>query len=357
MLLEVRLLQRDTQGAVRIADDILRSDPGNLEARLARALAFVLQARPDQAREDLLTALAIHKGSNEARLRLAILDLSQKRYREAEKGFAMVVQAGDPRGSIGLAQSRAAQGHVTAAIDDLRKECASFPALYECQSALASMELRTGQFPEAKDGFERLIQRNPNAAEPYLGLAEAQVKLGDSAGALATFRKARQVDPSNAQAILGIAVLLDTSGQKAQAAAAYQEVLAINSGNAMALNNLAYIKAEQGVDLDRALAMAQSAVQKSPENPDYLDTLGLVYYKRSLIAASIDVFERLVTKKPNNPSFHLHMAMALYAARKTDLAAGELQKAMLYKPSQVEQIEIRDLAMKLHLPTERMESR
>lgn len=104
---------------------------------------------------------------------------------------------------------------------------------------------------------------------------------------------------------------------------------------------------EQDADLDRALAMAQKAVQRSPDDSSYLDTLGMVYYKRGLIDESIGVFQPLVRKYPGNASFHLHLAVALYAAAKRDLAAKELQMAVHDGPSAGEQLQIEDLAAKL----------
>lgn len=202
-------------------------------------MAFSMQQEPERARQDLRVALAMHPNSTEARLRLAGLDLSRKRYKEAEKGFEMVAQRGDPRGFVGLAQSQAAQGHLDRAIELLRPQCARFGAFHDCLSTLASLEFEAGHFADARSGFEQMTQMEPGSAEPYVHLADVQLKLGDAAGALASFRKALQLNPADARSALGIAVLLDASGQKAQAAAAYEETLRIDSGNAQALNNLA----------------------------------------------------------------------------------------------------------------------
>ena len=347
LLAQVNLMQLDGAGSVQAADDVLRRDPGNLSARISRALAYSMLHEPAKARQDLEVALTLHKSSIEARLGLAGIDLAQKHYQNAEKGFAMAAQAGDPRGYVGLAQVAAAQGNVNKAIGMLRTECARIPDSRDCVSALAALELQAGHLLEAKNAYVRMTQMEPQSAAAFGRLGDAQFKMGDAAGALASFRKARELDPTDVSSALGMAVILDASGKRAQAASAYEETLRLDSTNAQALNNLAYIKAEQGTDLDRALAMAQKAVQQSSENTSFQDTLGLVYYKRGLIESSIGVYQPLVKKYPDNSWFHLHLAMALYAAAKPDQAAKELRIAMREGPSAGEQHDIAELAAKL----------
>jgi len=55
---------------------------------------------------------------------------------------------------------------------------------------------------------------------------------------------------------------MDGTGKREQAKPIYEQILKIQPDHPVALNNLAYIKAEEGVDLDQALTMAQRALQK-----------------------------------------------------------------------------------------------
>jgi tetratricopeptide (TPR) repeat protein len=347
MLAQVQLQQRDGQAAAQTSADVLRRDPINLDARLTHARAMSNIGESQKAREDLQIALALYRNSIQARLGLAALDLAEKRFAEAEKGFQEVMQAGDPRGAVGLADLAVAQGRTESAIKALEQECARFPGSYDCAARLAALEFNAGRNAEATAQYERLIQMRPNSAEVYVGLGTAQSRQGNAAGALSSFRKALRIDPSNVNAALGVAVLLDASGQKTEAAAAYERVLQLDSSRGQALNNLAYIKAEQGTDLDRAVALSQRAVQGSPKNASYLDTLGYVYYKHGLIREALDVLEPLVRNNPKNASFHLHLAMALYAASKKEMAGSQLKLASLNGPSEAEQAQIRQLAAKL----------
>ncbi len=115
----------------------------------------------------------------------------------------------------------------------------------------------------------------------------------------------------------------------------------------MALNNLAYIKAEEGVDLDQALTMAQRAVQKVPNSTDIADTLGWIYIKKNLSDDAVRVFSDLVQKDPKNPTFHYHYGMALLQKGDKPSAKRELEAAMKDNPSKDEAGKIQDLLRKI----------
>ncbi len=104
---------------------------------------------------------------------------------------------------------------------------------------------------------------------------------------------------------------MEATGKREQAKPIYEQILKIHPDEPVALNNLAFIKAEEGVDLDQALTMAQRAVQKVPSSPDMADTLGWVYIKKNLSEDAIRVFKDLVQKEPNNAEYHYHYGMAL----------------------------------------------
>jgi Flp pilus assembly protein TadD len=124
-------------------------------------------------------------------------------------------------------------------------------------------------------------------------------------------------------------------------------LLKANPENSTALNNLAYLKAERGVDLDQALGYAQRALQRSPQDPNISDTLGLIYIRKKLTSQAVQVLQDLVARVPDNPSFHLHLAMALYDAGEKQPAKRELERALQHKPSAVEQAKIKELAARI----------
>lgn len=64
-----------------------------------------------------------------------------------------------------------------------------------------------------------------------------------------------------------------------KAATNYKKAVAFNKQNIVALNNYAYLLAEGERELELALSMSLSVVDKEPSNPTYLDTYAWVLYK------------------------------------------------------------------------------
>jgi Flp pilus assembly protein TadD len=107
------------------------------------------------------------------------------------------------------------------------------------------------------------------------------------------------------------------------------------------------MKAEQNVDLDRALTMAQQARQKAPNEPAVADTLGVIYLKKNLNDDAVRVFKDLVQQSPTNASFHYHFGMALLQKGDRPSAKRELEAAMKYNPNKDDGPKIKQLLQSL----------
>jgi tetratricopeptide (TPR) repeat protein len=346
-LARIRLGQGQNGVAVQVADEILQTNPSNLDAKLVRAAGLANLGDAQKAREELRSILSIYKDSKDARYELATLDLREKRYGEAEAGFRILAGAGDGRGFNGLAECKVAQGQAGAGAQILEQELAKHPDRDGYRLALADIQIRAGKPQAARAQLEQALRRNPGSAEILIRLGNVERQLGDKPGALESYQKAHQLQPSNPSAALAYGLLLEEAGQIDPARAAYEDVLKADPDNPTALNNLAYLKAEQGVDLDRALGYAQRALQRSPHDPNISDTLGLIYIRKKLTSQAVQVLQDLVARVPDNPSFHLHLGMALYDAGEKQLAKKELERALQHKPSATEQVKIKELVARI----------
>jgi predicted Zn-dependent protease len=75
--------------------------------------------------------------------------------------------------------------------------------------------------------------------------------------------------------------------------------------------------------------------------------VALIYIRKNLTDDSLRLLHDLVSQMPDNPTFHLHLAMALYQKGDRPLAKRELQTALRNKPSEREQSEIKQLLAKV----------
>jgi len=68
------------------------------------------------------------------------------------------------------------------------------------------------------------------------------------------------------------------------------------------LNNTAYSMAEQGRDLERALALAQKARLRMPRELAFGDTVAVIYLKLNQVDYALEVLEDVGDKKPTEAS-------------------------------------------------------
>jgi tetratricopeptide (TPR) repeat protein len=348
---ELAMIRGEPARAVQAAGEVLTEDSTNVSARLIRASAFVKMAEPAKAREELGTLLQVDPGLNDAREQLAELDLREHRYKDAEKGFRALIQAHDNRGVPGLLKTKIAQGELQIAIEFASDQLKRSSNRAGSRLAFAQTLVAAGDFTAAALQFQILVDQNPKndpqSSVLYLRMGEAKLRGGDIPGAFAALQTARQMAPSDARSILDLALLYDRTGRTEQARKEYEIVIKLQPENATALNNLAYLDAEDGVDLDRALAHAQTAQQKLPDDLDIQDTLALVYLRKNLTSDGIRMLRDLVNRKPDSATFHLHLALALYQKGERPSAKRELQIALRHQPTEKDENRIRELLAKV----------
>src|SRR5579864_6887014 len=177
-LARIRLAQGQNGVAVQIAEEILQTDPWNLQAKLTRATGLANLGETRKAREELLSTLSVYKDSNDARYQMAALNLRDKRYGEAEAEFRTLAQAGDSRGVTGLADSRMAQGQPAAAAQVLEQELVKHPDRDGYRLALSDVQLRMGKLQDARAQLEQVVRHNPDSIEALTRLGTVDSRLG-----------------------------------------------------------------------------------------------------------------------------------------------------------------------------------
>jgi tetratricopeptide (TPR) repeat protein len=306
----------------------------------------------DKARSELEELLTNNPNLREAQFQLAQLDEVQGNYHEAEMRFQKAAQGGDPRAFVGLVESKVEQGHFPEAIQMLSSASDRQPGNASLRLALANVQERAGRFDDAIANFRRILNDNsglPAAtkADLYTRIGATERRKGDEDAALGSFLKARDLMPNDVRPEVEIGMIYDQTGRREMARAEYQKVLKLDPENAAAMNNLAYIEADQSTDLDGALALAERARKKLPENIDVQDTLALVYIRKNLTDEGLRIMRDVVGRQPNNPTYRYHLALALAQKGDKTNARNELKNALTLKPSRDDQNRIRELMARL----------
>ncbi len=355
-LAQLFMLNHEFASAVQAAKEVLDFDPHNLAARLVRTSGLAAMGNTALARAELTQTISQYPNAAEAQLQLAVLDLREKKFKEAEQRFRQVYRdhPADLRGLLGVAETYAQQEQYDQAIALLQGELSKFPGRLELKNDLGDFGVRAKKYDLAIQQYEAIIAVRPDAGDVYVRLGQALALKGDTDAAARTFDKAKQLRPNDPDAYLQLALLMEKTNRRPQARAIYEQVLKLRPDQPVALNNLAYLLADIGTggDLDQALQYAQTARQKQPDNPDITDTLGWVYIRKNLTSNAIDLYRDLManeaTSKGAHPAtYRYHYGMALAQKGDKTAARRELKTALERKPTAEEITKIKELLGKL----------
>jgi tetratricopeptide (TPR) repeat protein len=341
--------------ALEQSEAALKIQDGNPQARLIRDQALVGLKEIEQAQPDLEGLVQQFPAMTDARLALGGLYLQEREYAKAGEQFQKVWTSSPPdvRGYLGMQEIKMAQGKIDEAVKGMQELVDKNPAVPQFRFQLANTQTIAGSqlqrtnpdqakamFQSAAANYKEVLKANGKATDVWIRLGALQRALGENDAALASFEQATNTDPQNVEAILQHAMMLETLGRKKEAADLYNRALGIDPNNALALNNLAFMNADTGTNLDQAMTFAERAKKQAPKSPDVSDTLGYVYFRKNLNTEALEIFKQDVQDQPSNPTFHLHLAMALLKQGDKQGAREEAKKALkIAPPGQQQQIE------------------
>jgi tetratricopeptide (TPR) repeat protein len=345
MLARVYLAKGDYAKALKEADDTIALNSRDLPAHLIRSSALIGIGEKDKAREEIALIDRLAPDNPDARYQAGYLAWDSKDFKRAEQLFGELYRSNpkDPRGLMGIVETLASQNQLPQAIKQLEEVIAKEPERRDLRLALANLYVRDQRYDDAIAIYQFLLKSDPKSGDLLYRLGETQRRKGDVNTAIETFRRAGQAVPSDPRPLLQLGLLMDGTGRREQAKPLYEQILKIQPDHPIALNNLAFIKAEEGIDLDEALSMAQRARQKMPDSTYIKDTLGWIYIKKNLSEDAVRTFKDLIKEDPNNPSFRYHYGMALLQKGDKPSARRELEAALKNNPSKDDANKIRQL--------------
>jgi tetratricopeptide (TPR) repeat protein len=329
-LAQITQLKGDFRQTLQYADEILRVQPGLLEASFQRIAGLIGTQQYGIARLEL-TALEKQMPDNpEVQFQMASLDLAESKFEDAEARLRKLtvdsqtrIRALEALTSVYTASDRLDKAYETLS-DDLTRD----PDSDQIRSTAAELALRTRRYDDAFRLYQDLVQRNPQSAVFRKLLGAACQLRGDMPAAIANYEKAVELAPKDPAMLSMLADGLRAAGRNTEAIAEYRRMLKIAPDNASAMNNLAFLLAETGGHLDEAMGLIARALRQEPGSDPFKDTLGFIYVKQNQGDRGVQVLRVLAAKYPEAPDVHYHFALALAETGRKAQAQAEMEAAL-----------------------------
>jgi tetratricopeptide (TPR) repeat protein len=193
--------------------------------------------------------------------------------------------ANDPRADFYSVAVLREQGKRREALAAVRAARLKHPGVAEFLNLEAETLAELGQVEEGATLLRaRITGKTEDDYPAYLSIANLYLQAGRGKEAVVAARKLLELAPANqpqlvAQALIMLASSQERAGDTKGAEESLRRILSKTPNDATALNNLGYFLTERGERLPEALDMIKRAVKAEPTNPNYLDSLGWIYFK------------------------------------------------------------------------------
>ena len=338
MHIQLSLIAGDAKGVLSLATDLLarlsktapdRDNSPQLlaelaeKAYLARGAAQIQLKDLAAARQDFEAARQIAPYDPNIYNNLAFLSLAENKPDEALAAFenALRVDATNLVALNGIITQYAKTQQLDKAHSRVDQALSAYPNVAWLHYLKAQVYGYQHNVQAAEAELRRALEINPNYVDAYSSLAALFINSNQADRAIEEYKKILAIKPDNAMIYTLIGMLEDARRNYDAAIENYRKALSLDQNNALAGNNLSWNYAAYGKgNLDEAMRLAQTVVQRNPNVATFVDTLGWVYYKKNLYAAAaeqlkkaVDLDEAAARTANNSPSatYYYHLGMAL----------------------------------------------
>ncbi|HEY1302253.1 MAG TPA: tetratricopeptide repeat protein [Vicinamibacterales bacterium] len=316
--------------------DAAQALPNNSEIHRLLGLIYWLDEQQGKSIEHLRTAIALAPGDERARMTLADVLVSERRYSEAERELIMT---GTPSGQrlYRLSQVYQRQSLLPQSVQALKESEAFGPLIgrdYFYQS-WGSLLVNQADFDGAVAAYTKRIDVNPNSAEAHRQIGEIYILQGRHDEALADLRVAAWLDPNDAKAHAAAGQVYARLLAYPEAIEALTRAVTLDPTHREARYTLGTVLMRVGkvdrakAELDRfgrQQAEAEAAGQREFEI-DALRRQAAKHLRDGDIAEGIAKLEAVATLDPRSSRSHRELGGALLRAQRAAEGIERLVKA------------------------------
>lgn len=323
LLLKGRLLAdlgREDEARSHLAK-LVKKFPDARRVRVQYARLLITTGRHQQARKQLETLAERFPESPELRFSLALFALEEEAYDNARRTLEELLDE-DYRVDdmhLYLAQVAEMSGHPGEAIEHYLKVSGGDKRLRGRVQA-ARLMYKNGRYDDADTLMNNLRDQHPaQAPSLYAAQAEMLSRTGRTEEALAMLDDAIAGLPNNKDLLYARAMVAERLDKLGQVEADLRRVLDMAPDDAVALNALGYTLADHNQRLEEARGYIEQALEKQPDNPAFLDSMGWVLYRQGRPEEALEWLRR-AWEKLNDPEIAAHYGEVLWQLDERDKA-------------------------------------
>jgi putative PEP-CTERM system TPR-repeat lipoprotein len=270
---QAQQMSGDVNQAIATYGKLVAMQPLSPTAHVRLAEAYVAAKDPKAAEQSLRKALEIKPDFLDAQRGLVILAINAKMYPDAIK-MARAIQSQRPKMGLGLML----EGDVNVVRQDWSAAATAYKAALQLADVpelaikLHSVTLKWGKPKEAEQFAANWLKSHPKDAAFPMYLAGSAIARKDYAAAETL----------------------------------YKNILEIQPESTVALNNLAWATLQLGKD--GALAYAEKANALAPGQPQFMDTLAMVWSAQGEYAKALELQNKAIALQPKNHALRLNLA-------------------------------------------------
>ncbi len=291
-LARVHTAEGNAVAAIALAQEAAALDPD--ANRFAYADTLLRLDRLDEARQELDSLRNEEPFRDEADLRLGKLAYQMGDMSEAGRRFGSLIssQSAAPEAFFYLSSIAEREGRTDLALEGYSKLAEAGAGLI-VRGRAARLLMKKDERAAAFRMLDEFAQKERSEAlDVEFAKAALLEDAGKSTEAIALLLLALERYPNHPGLLYQVALMQDKAGMVRESIRSFESLLKARPEDASLLNALGYSLADRNQKLPRAEQLIRKALEASPDNPAFLDSLGWVRFRRGDVEGALPHLER-----------------------------------------------------------------
>jgi tetratricopeptide (TPR) repeat protein len=330
-----RMAEGSSKMAIEEAQMAIRLNPRDVQAVHILGQAYFGEKDFSSAKKVYQAIIAQIPQDAIAHFHLGLIDQQDKKGKEAIDHFEEALRHNPDfvQALSHIANVRLSMGEAPQARERVQQQIERSPKNPYFYNLLGRIWMQAKQTGQAEKAFKQALDLNDQLQDSYMNLAELYHRTNRVDEAVMEYERLLEKNPKVAFAHMIMGIMAEQRNEVEKAQRYYRKTLEISPKFAPAANNLAWLMAENGGNLDEALAYAEDALAQQGDNPYIADTLGWIYYKKNAHIKAVSLLGEAVKKLPENPVVRYHLGMALFKKGEPNNAKKTLEFALKMSPT------------------------